>query len=423
MAIQVSRRWSPSPSGGTRADRRGCNYNAYIPDPIVDRRILLDGSVAADVSDSEAAIRELNTTSLALVNTEGIARLLLRAEAVASSRIEGLEVGARRLLRAEAARGLGESKVDVTAEEVLRNIEAMNWAVTEVAVRDRVTVADLLEIHRRLLEGTRLSAYAGLIRTEQNWIGGSGSNPCGAAFVPPPPEELDDLLADLCDFSSTDDLPAVAQAAIAHAQFETIHPFVDGNGRTGRALIHVILRRRAVAPRVVPPISLILATRSAEYVNGLVATRYLGPAEAPEAHAGMNRWIGIFAAACTRAVADAVAYEDRIRDIQAGWSERLGRFRRGSATDLLLPVLTATPIMTVGGAAAAIGRSFEATNNAFERLVSTGILHPVTVGRRNRAFEAPQIVEAFSQLERRLASPEADTQVAPPTRRVPYRPQ
>lgn len=422
MAIEVSRRWLPSLSaGGTRANRRGCDYEAYVPDPVSSRSFVLEGSVAADVSDAEAAIRRLNAEAGALVDTEGIARLLLRAEAVASSRIEGLEVGARRLLRAEVARGLGASGLDVTATEVLRNIDAMTWAVTEVAGRDRVAVADVLDIHRRLLEGTRLSHHAGRVRTEQNWIGGRGTNPCSAVYVPPPPEELERLLVDLCEFSSSDDLPPVAQAAVAHAQFETIHPFADGNGRTGRALIHVILRRRGVAPRVVPPISLILATQFDDYIGGLVATRYIGPADAPGAQAGINRWIGIFAAACTRAVHDAGMYERTVQAIEAGWRERLSRVRKGSATDLLLTFLAARPIVTVGGAAGTIGRSFEATNNAIDRLVATGILRPVTVGRRNRAFEAVEIIDAFSELERRTASPEGDTLVARPARRVPRR--
>ena len=108
-------------------------------------------------------------------------------------------------------------------------------------------------MHERLLAGTRLERYAGRLRAVQNWIGGSSFNPCSAAFVPPPPEHVRALMADLCEFCNQDTLPAVAQAAMAHAQFETIHPFVDGNGRTGRALIHVILRRRGLAPRLVPP--------------------------------------------------------------------------------------------------------------------------------------------------------------------------
>jgi Fic family protein len=197
--------------------------------------VSLDGSVAADVTDAEAAIVRLNERATALVDTEALARLLLRAESVASSKIEGLEVGPRRLLEAEAARQLGEPASDVTAAEVLGNIEAMVYAVNSATDGGEITVAQLLEVHRRLLDGSRLEASGGQIRTVQNWIGGSSCNPCSAAYVPPPPEYVGDLLTDLCRFCSDDSLPALVQAALAHAQFETIHPFIDGNGRTGRA--------------------------------------------------------------------------------------------------------------------------------------------------------------------------------------------
>ena len=220
---------------------------------------MFDGDVAADVADAEAALVRLDATAGALADTEALARLLLRAEAVASSRIEGLEVGGRRLLRAQAAHQLGEDPRDVTAVEVLGNIEAMLWAVEAVPPGGAITVEIVLEGHRRLLAGTRLAEHGGRTRTVQNWIGGSDYNPCAAAFVPPPHELVDELLSDLSAFCNDDSLPAVAQAAIAHAQFETIHPFADGNGRTGRALIHLVLRRRGLAPRILPPVSLILA--------------------------------------------------------------------------------------------------------------------------------------------------------------------
>src|SRR6201999_2938774 len=106
--------------------------------------------------------------------------------------------------------------------------------------------------------------------------GGISFNPCSAVFVLPPQEHVLGLMQDLCEFCNQDALPAVVQAAMAHAQFETIHPFVDGNGRTGRALVHVILRRRGVAPRLLPPVSLVLATWATDYVAGLTATRYSG---------------------------------------------------------------------------------------------------------------------------------------------------
>ena len=235
------------------------------------------------------------------------------------------------------------------------------------------------------------------------------------------PEEVPELMADLFAFCNDDALPSVAQAAVAHAQFETIHPFVDGNGRTGRALIHLILRRRGLATRILPPVSLILATWAKDYINGLTGYRYRGPAAGKNAHGGVNRWTGQFAVACLRAVADASEFEHRAQQIQAGWRERLGTVRRNSAADLLLPALLGAPVVTVTSAAALIGRTYPAANNAVTQLADAGILRQVSLGRRNRAYEAPEIIAAFTDLERRLASPEGDTRTSEPNRRVPRR--
>ncbi|MFZ0217188.1 MAG: Fic family protein, partial [Candidatus Dormiibacterota bacterium] len=195
--------------------------------------------------------------------------------------------------------------------------------------------------------------------------------------------------------------------------------FVDGNGRTGRALIHLIFRRRNLAVRILPPVSLILATWARDYVDGLAATRYRGPATSREAKDGINLWIGRFASACKRAVDEATSFEHQTLAIEAGWRARLGTVRARSAADLILRALVGAPILTVGGGARLIGRSFVQTNQAVTRLVEAGILRQITVGRRNRVFEAPDIIAVFTELERRLASPEGDTRAGPPVRRVP----
>lgn len=422
MAKVIRRRWQARLDvGASRRDRQPCTYEAYVPDVLVGRAFRLDGDVVADVTEAEAAITRLNREAATLVDTEALARLLLRAEAVASSRMEGLEVGGRRLLRAEAARSLGDDPRDVTAAEVLGNIETMVWSIGAAAGEAEITVGHLQEMHRRLLASTRLAPHAGELRTEQNWIGGNSYNPCSAAFVPPPPELVLPLLEDLCAFCNEDSLSPLVQAALAHAQFETIHPFVDGNGRTGRALIHLLLRRRGLAPRVVPPISLILATWSKDYVGGLTATRYRGTPTSQAAHAGLNQWIGLFAAATRRAVKDAGEFEERVRQIQQAWRIRLGRVRAGSTADLLTRCLPGAPIITGTSAATLTGRSFQAVNQAVARLVEAKVLSQVSVGRRNRAFEAAEVIRAFADLERQLASPAGDTRVSPPARPAPRR--
>lgn len=414
--------WEPSPDGLTRRDRRPCEYDTYLPDRLLGRHYLLTGETAADVADAENAVTTLNIRASVLASTEVLARILLRAESVASSRIEGLVVGPRRLLEAEVARELDGATSDVTAAEVLANIDAMERAIRISGEGVDITPDLLCDVHRSLLAGTAAEQYRGKFREEQNWIGGSNYNPCRAAFVPPPPELVKDLVDDLCAFCNDDSLPAIAQAAIAHAQFETVHPFVDGNGRTGRALVHMILRRRGLTPRVQPPISLVLATISADYIEALGAYRYTGDSDSAEAVEGVNRWVALFAGACLRATANAEGFEARMREIESEWRTRLGKVRRGSSVDLLLELLPGAPVITVTGASVTLGRTFAAVNNAVDTLVNAGILRQVNVGRRNRAFESAEVIDAFIGLERQLGSPANDTRIEPPVRLTPRRP-
>lgn len=407
MARYLKKTWPPQTAGSApRSQRQPCQYEPYLPDPLANRTFRFDGSVAADIADAESAIARLDTRAGALADSEALARILLRAESVASSRIEGLAIGPRRLLRAEAAAEMNIPVDDVNAEDVLGNIRAMRAAI-DLAAGDAPMSSDhILEIHRLLLERTRMASYAGRVRTEQNWIGGSNYNPCSASFVPPPADRVMALLDDLCAFCNSDDLPAVAQAAIAHAQFETIHPFVDGNGRTGRALIYLVLRRRGLALNTLPPISLVLASRPRDYLGGLAAFRHIGAPSGAGAIRGVNEWVATFASACLVAVDHAAQFEVRCTEIEARWRGRLGKVRTSSTVDLLLRSLPGMPIVSVNSVAAALGRSKPQINGAIARLEEAGVLTQVTVGRRNRAFEAREIIDAITNLERQLTTGE-----------------
>ncbi|BDE06821.1 hypothetical protein WPS_20970 [Vulcanimicrobium alpinum] len=281
-----------------------------------------------------------------------------------------------------------------------------------------ITTARLVDVQEALLRPTTLADRTGL-RHVQNWIGRHDNSPNGADFVPPPPELVPELLEDLCGFCNGDSVSPVVQAAIAHAQFETIHPFIDGNGRTGRALIAMVLRRRGLALRTVPPVSLILATSAGAYVHALNATRYDGPPEGPVANAAMEAWIAMFAGACTRAAHDAVAFEDRIEALVATWRTRLGSLRADAGALQLLAHLPAAPIITISSAQKLIGRNFTNTSTAIEVLVRARILIETTGARRNRSFEAVELIDAFADLERALASPSGNTHAEGPVRPCP----
>jgi Fic family protein len=422
MARLIECVWIPRFSGASRREREGCRYHAYLPDPLLGWNLTMPADLAADIADAEAAVRSLNDARPSHVSLEGLARFLLRTESVASSRIEGIEASPQRLLRAEMALAMGGDAADRAAAQILANIRAMDDAVARAAGAASLTLDDLLAVHRHLLLDSA-GAEPGRVRSEQNWIGGSSYNPCAADFVPPPPEYVAALLDDLIAYLDGDDHPALVQAAVAHAQFETIHPFIDGNGRVGRALIHIVLRRRGLAPRFVPPISLVLATWATSYVAGLTAFRHDGPADSPQRSETCQPWLRTFATATTRGCGDAAAYTAGIERLQEGWRRRVGRLRGDSTTDRLLQVLPGAPVLTTQTAARLTSRSEVSASAAIGRLVEAGVLVQRNVGRqRYRVFEAPEVVGLFTSLERALASPTGDTSAAPPVRPVPRRP-
>jgi Fic family protein len=405
MARYETRSWPADPSApGGRSERRAFSYRAFVPDPIAPLQIAVPSSVAAAVSTAERAVDALNRDPPRLASLEVLARRLLRAESVASSRIEGLVLSQRRLARAEAE---AADTRDETAKSVLGNVVAMEHAVALGTGAKPLRLKDVLEIHRLLMLATTTPRIAGELRDRQNWIGGNAYNPGRADFVPPPPERMKDLMDDLVAFMNRTDLPPVVQAAIAHAQFETVHPFADGNGRVGRALIHVVLRRRGLAPRYVPPVSLVLAADAEAYVAGLTAFREDRAAD----------WILLFAKAIERAAAKASELALRLAELQERWRERAGRPRRHSSAEALIVELPAHPIVTVATAQTFLGRSKQAVNEAIATLADKGVLHAITLAKRNRAWEARDLFDLINDVERELATPTDDDEPSRPSPR------
>lgn len=388
----VSRVWQYNPAANAPAKhRRACKYGAFVPARIADLPLTLDVTVAGVVSEAEAAIRELN--SAAQPALAPLARLLLRTESIASSKIEGLQVGIRQLVRGEARIETGGG-IGPNTHEVLANINAMVLAVSEAATAHPFGVSHVNAIHRCLMERSlNAERIAGKVRAEQNWIGGNDYNPCGADFVPPPPEEVPSLLDDLCDAINDDRLPPVVQAALVHAQFETIHPFADGNGRTGRALIHVVLKRRGTAPQYVPPISVVLASRRDRYIEGL--TRFRGER--------VSDWVEQFAADARAAAALASACLSDIKELSASWRERLraqpASPRADAAAWAVIDILPGYPVITAAIAASATGRSKPQIYAALEQLQACGVLVPVSESKRNRCWEAAGLLDLLEGLE------------------------
>lgn len=376
--------------GGRRA-RGGFLYEAYVPEEIAEESFRLEADIAGAAANAELATRELNQVLEGPANFEALARQLLRAESVASSRIEGLVLSHRRLAKADFSR----ERHDMTAQGVLANMRALERAIEFAGGADEIRRDDLLEVHRVLFEGTRDEHLGGRVREEQSWVGGAASSPRNAEFVPPPFELVPDLLDDLCEFCNRTDLPTAIQAAIAHVQFETIHPFFDGNGRVGRALILIILRRRGLAVEYLPPVSLALAGDADRYVAGLTSWR-----------AGdEDDWYEVFVDALFKAAGGARQFAAQVADLQARWIEAAGNPRVGSGARRLTELLPSHPIVDVRTARELIGGSDERARLAVNRLERTGVLRETSISRGRRAWECVGLFDLLDRFERSLGSP------------------
>jgi Fic family protein len=329
-----------------------------------------------------------------LASLNALASNLLRSESAASSRIEGLAISHKRLARAAYAEA-GKRGRDSKAIEVLGNVEAMRGAIELGAGSDTISVADIQEIHRILLRFTPDRQIAGVIREQQNWIGGNDYSPIGAAYVPPPPAYVMPLLEDYSRFLAREDLAPIAQAAIAHAQFENIHPFADGNGRVGRALIHTVLRRRGETAIYVPPISLALAAEPKAYVDGFGAF----------SAGDVSRWCELFANATERAALEAGHISSEIEDRQEAWLELLGNPRRDAAARQLVSSLPEQPVIDVAAGRRITGKSHVAVQNALRQLEDVGILRQLNQRKWGRVWECDELLQLVEDFEEMVSSP------------------
>lgn len=400
----VLRRWEPNADSPERRARRGFSYYAFKGWPLQPLQLRFAAELAQEVSRTEAEIVRLNDDPPRTRLLEAVAQQLLRAEAAASSRIEGYSLSHRRL--AEAV--FDPEHTTGTARTVYGNVRAMEEAVRLAAGRRALRVDDIRAIHRKLFEGTPDARLGGMIRDRQNWIGGNEYSAYGATFIPVPEHEVRSLLEDLCAFIERDDLPAVIQAALVHAQFETIHPFIDGNGRVGRCLIHVVLRRRGLAPHYVPPISVALAANAAEYVAGLTAYR----------DEQFEDWSTIFVRATDASVRRAEDLGRAIEELQATWRTQAGRPRAGSASEKLIACLPLHPVMNVQKAMTVLEVSEMAVRQAIERLTKAGVLEEVTGRLRGRSWECVGLFALLDEFDRAVATPPG---AAGPARGTPRR--
>lgn len=378
--------WTPTYAVSGRHNRKA-PYWAFVPDQIAGFEPSLSAPIAALSERAGIAVRELNSSPAGLRSLEGLARQLLRSEALASSAIEELQLSHRKLARAEVEGDAAEYK----AREVLGNVRAMEEAIRIGSQAGDLAVDDVRSIHRALAVAPPLDRIAGELREEQGWIG--GPSPPAAVFVPPPHEYVLGLVSDLCEFMNGDEISPVAQAAIAHAQFETIHPFGDGNGRVGRCLIYVLLRRRGVATKYVPPVSLVLGAHKDAYIAGLETFRA----------GGVDAWVEQFAAAVEAAAVHARTFSEQVVSLQAEWLDRAEPMRADATARAIVDHLPSAPITTASTVEQLTGRSRVAALNGLEHLADAGVLTRRRNQRKGDSWEAKELFELLAHFEEALA--------------------
>lgn len=349
-------------------------YLSSVPAAIADYRPSVPADLAADVEEAATALAGLDSYAAATLGVDDavlgpMSSILLRTESTSSSQIENLTVGARQLALAEL-----EQSTSTNATVVVGNVRAMEAALD---LADRLDERAVLT-----MQGVLLSAqpgwdvHAGRYREGLVWVGTSGISPRGAAYVAPQAALVPAAMADLVQFIARDDLPVLLQSAVAHAQFETIHPFADGNGRTGRALVHAILRAKRVMTRTTAPVSAGLLTDTEAYVGALTAYRAGDARPIVEQFTRASRYA---AATGRRLVDDLAAQVDAAR-------EALGALRPQAAAWRVLPQLVAQPVVTSRFLGERLGMNAVTAQRALQQLADAGILVERSGRQRDRVW-------------------------------------
>ncbi|MGW4365301.1 Fic family protein [Nocardia takedensis] len=372
--------WRSSNRQGSRADRTLTEVRASVPPSIAGLEFAPRGSVARAHEDAIIAVARLEAGHGAYLAP--LADFLLRSESVASSKIEHIDAGWRAFGKAVAGgRTTDDARFQLSAVRTLA-------AMVEAAGEGPLTVRTLLKAHRTLMEPDYYAARdSGVFREVQNWIGGSDFSPLGAVHIPPPPELVAELMDDLLAFVARTDLPIIAQAAIAHAQFESIHPFTDGNGRIGRALISAILRRRGLTRRITVPLASVMLADTDRYFGHLDSYRQ-GQVD------DLVEYVSVATIHSSEAAEESARH---LAELPRRWRE-LARPRAKSTDETLLAALLDTPIFNIDTAQRITGATESSVYRMLGRLVDAGILEVLSTSKRNRIWAAVDVLTELDAL-------------------------
>lgn len=392
--------WIPSsPSHFSRSEirRQSGSYESALPAPMSDWSPTLSSDLSADIEDATKALIEFGHHAALTLGPESeaigpMSAILLRSESASSSQIEGLTVSAKQLALAEIDAGDSPN-----SRTVIGNVRAMESAL---AMAEHLSVDSILAMHWQLLQHQRgMEQHAGMLREELVWIGKGVAGPRQASFVAPQAQHVRPALEDLLAFTDRVDLPILMQIAVTHAQFETIHPFVDGNGRTGRALVQAQLRGSRLVETSTVPLSAGLLAQTEAYFASLEAFR-MGDAE-PVVRA--------FAQAARYAtVVGGALIEDLGAELQESRA-LLGNLRPQAAAWRLLPHFVGQPIMNSDYAQRVLAAGPVTANRALDVLVEKGVVFERSGKKRGRIWEHRGILAALENFADTVKRPAPQT--------------
>lgn len=358
----------------TERQRENGEYFSAVPPKIADLEISIPADLISILEESSLALRDLDHYAAEKLGEHGhalgpMSSILLRTESTSSSQIENLTVGAKNLALQELGEGKGGN-----AAIVVGNVRAMESALR---LSNNLDVQALLQMHEALLSSQQgWERYTGRFRDQLVWIGGSSYGPRRASHVGPQPELVVPAVEDVLDFLRRDDLPVIAQCAIAHAQFETIHPFADGNGRVGRALVHAVLRNKGLVCNTTPPVSAGLLTNTREYFQALTAYRE------GDARPIVER----FAFACRYASKTGMQLIDDLTKQLNLTKAALQGVRRDAAVWNVVPHLIEQPIINQDYLVSTLRLSPVSARRVIDTLQQRGVVNEIMGGRRNKVW-------------------------------------
>lgn len=375
--------WEPDPAAMPLSRRQRAairpTYQATVPADIAPLTITTDPGVTAAADDARAEISRFDSElSTLLPDTDigGLAAVLLRTESASSSQIENITAQAKTIALAD----VGAARYGSNAKLIASNVDAMNHAISLTAP---LSVDAIRSVHELLMHGQH-HADPGRFRTRQVWVGGSSASPHGAIFVPPHHSRVRAAIEDLCRFIVRSDVPLLTQCAVTHAQFETIHPFNDGNGRTGRALVHAMLKQGGATTSATVPISAGLLGDPDSYFAALSAYQQGDP----------NPIVAQFADAAFLAIANGRQLAHDLVAVHKAWTESITA-RRNAAVWKVLRMLLGRPATTSALVQKATGLSQPAADSVLSQLSAAGILSKAAGDRRYVVWVATDVTQAL----------------------------